>query len=82
MAPHPATPSATTSPLARVVFPQYGRTDRVVFAEGVTRRLLLDVMSFERRPDALNPRRWATGMAAAGVAATDLRHAIQRGRRR
>lgn len=57
----------------RVVMPQYGRTDRVVFTDDVPRRLLLDVMSFEKRPDVRNPRRWLTGVAAAGVAATAMR---------
>lgn len=49
----------------RVVMPQYGRTSRVVFTDDVPRRMLLDVMSFEKRPDARNPRRMITGGAAA-----------------
>jgi CubicO group peptidase (beta-lactamase class C family) len=53
----------------RVVMPQYGRTVRVVFTDDLPRRLLLDVMSFEKRPDARNPRRMIKGAAAACMAA-------------
>jgi hypothetical protein len=34
----------------RVVMPEYGRSARVVFTDDVPRRLLLDVMSFEKGP--------------------------------
>jgi hypothetical protein len=37
-------------------------------------RLLLDVMSFQKRPDWRNPRRWGAGIAAAGVAGALTRH--------
>ena len=57
----------------RVVMPQYGRTSRVVFTDDGPRRLLLDVMSFEKRPDARNPRRVIKGVAAAGIAAQAIR---------
>ena len=57
----------------RVVMPQYGRSDRVVFTDDTPPRLLLDVMSFEKRPDVRNPRRWVTGVAAAGLVATAAR---------
>ena len=56
----------------RVVMPQYGRTDRVVFTDDTPPRLLLDVMSFEKRPDARNPRRWATAVAAAALVSTAM----------
>jgi len=36
-------------------------------------RLLLDPMSFRRRPDARNPRRWVAGVAAAGAVTVALR---------
>jgi CubicO group peptidase (beta-lactamase class C family) len=57
----------------RVVSPQYGWNLGVVFTEETPPRLLLDVMSFERRPDWQNPRRWATGAAAAAAAAAAAR---------
>ena len=57
----------------RVVMPQYGRTVRVVFTDDRPRRLLLDVMSFEKRPDARNPRRVIESVAAAGIAAQAIR---------
>jgi hypothetical protein len=53
----------------RVVMPAYGRTDRVAFTDESPRRLLLDVMSFEKRPDVRNPRRLLAGVATAGIAA-------------
>jgi hypothetical protein len=57
----------------RVEFPKYGKTWRVVFTEDTPPRLLLDVLSFQKRPDWRNPRRWATGIAAAGVASAVIR---------
>jgi CubicO group peptidase (beta-lactamase class C family) len=62
----------------RVEFPSYDKTWRAVFTEDTPPRLLLDVMSFQKRPDWKNPRRWATGIAVAGAAAAA---AQQRGRR-
>jgi hypothetical protein len=53
----------------RVAYPQYGWTLSVVFTEESPPRLLLDLMSFEKRSDWRNPRRWATGAAAAAAAA-------------
>ena len=57
----------------RIYFPEFGMNLRVVFdggpEGGPATRLLLDLMSFERRPDLRNPRPWVTGVAAAGVAA-------------
>jgi CubicO group peptidase (beta-lactamase class C family) len=56
----------------RVVYPQYGWTQRVVFTEDSPPRLLLEAMSFEKRSDWRNPRRWATGATAAAAAAVTL----------
>ena len=41
--------------------------------EGTATRLLMDVMSFERRPDLRNPRPWVTGGLAVGAAALAIR---------
>ena len=57
----------------RVVMPQYGRTVRVVFTDDLPRRLLLDVMSFEKRPDARNPRRVVMCVAAVAISAQAIR---------
>ena len=64
----------------RVVMPAYGRTDRVVFTNEAPPRLLLDVMSFEKRPNTRNPRRWVTGVAAAGLLVTATRRHRRRSR--
>jgi CubicO group peptidase (beta-lactamase class C family) len=70
----------------RVHVPDYGMELRVVFAGGprggAAARLLLDMMSFERRPDLLNPRPWVTGVAAAGVATLAIRGVSVQGRER
>jgi hypothetical protein len=57
----------------RVVLPAYARTSRVVFTGGARPRMFLDVMSFEKRPELGNPRRWLIGMAAAATAAAAIR---------
>ena len=57
----------------RVESPRYAKTWRVVFTDDMPPRLLLDVMSFQKRPDWKNPRRWATGIAAASVAGAMIR---------
>jgi CubicO group peptidase (beta-lactamase class C family) len=57
----------------RVEFPRYDKTWRVVFTADTPPRLLLDVMSFQKRPDWRNPRRWGAGIAAAGVADAMIR---------
>jgi CubicO group peptidase (beta-lactamase class C family) len=64
----------------RVEIPEYGKHYRVVFTrpEGGEMRLLMEVLSFRKRPDARNPRRWANVALAAG--ATTL--AVQRLSRR
>jgi CubicO group peptidase (beta-lactamase class C family) len=62
----------------RIYFPEFGMDLRVVFdggsKEGAATRLLLGVMSLERRPDFRNPRLWATGVAAAGAAVLAVRN--------
>lgn len=57
----------------RVEFPSYDKTWRVVFTEDTPPRLLLDVLSFQQRPDWKNPRRWAAGVTVAGAAAAVMR---------
>jgi len=61
----------------RIYFPEFGMNLRVVFDgrshEGKATRLLLDLMSFERRPDLRNPRPWVTGGLAVGTAALAMR---------
>ena len=58
----------------RVEFPRYDKTWRVVFTDDTPPRLLLDVLSFQKRPDWRNPRRWGAGIAAVGVAGTVIHH--------
>jgi CubicO group peptidase (beta-lactamase class C family) len=61
----------------RIYFPEFGMNLRVVFYSGpqdeTATRLLMDVMSFERRPDFRNPRPWVTGGLAVGTAALAIR---------
>jgi CubicO group peptidase (beta-lactamase class C family) len=61
----------------RIHFPGFGIELRVVFDGGskqrTARRVLLDMMSFERRPDFRNPRRLLTGGLAVGTAALAIR---------
>jgi CubicO group peptidase (beta-lactamase class C family) len=68
---HPDDPE--DSRVYRVEFPRYDKTWRVVFTDDTPPRLLLDVMSFQKRPDWRNPRRWGAGIAAAGVAGAVIR---------
>jgi len=56
----------------RIVYPQYGWSLGVVFTEDTPPRLLLDLMSFEKRRDWENPRQWVRGAAAAGAATAAL----------
>jgi CubicO group peptidase (beta-lactamase class C family) len=53
----------------RVEIPEYGKNLRVVFARAPDggMRLLMDVLSFRKRPDVRNPRRWANAALAAGA---------------
>ena len=64
----------------RIYFPEFGMNLRVVFdggsKQGAATRLLLDLMSFERRPDFGNPRPWVTGGLAAGTAALAIRSVL------
>ena len=67
----------------RAELPEFGLSVPVVFSGapgdgGAATRLVLDLMSFRRRPGARNPRRWVNGAAAAGAVAL----AVQCGRRR
>jgi hypothetical protein len=66
----------------RIYFPEFGMDFRVVFdggpKDGAATRLLLDVMSFERRPDFRNPRPWVTGGLAVGTAALAIRSVLRR----
>jgi CubicO group peptidase (beta-lactamase class C family) len=61
----------------RSYFPEFGMEFRVVFdggpEEGMATHLLMDMMSFERRPDLRNPRPWVTGGLAVGAAALAVR---------
>jgi Beta-lactamase len=67
----------------RVEPPGYGKSLRVVFSGGPEKggtatRLLLDLMSFRRRPEVRNPRRWVNGALAAGTAALAIRRGLHR----
>jgi hypothetical protein len=69
----------------RVEFPGYGKTSRVVFTrrqEGgrATMRLLMDVLSFQKRPNIRNPRRWVNGALGLGAASLVLRQLRRHGR--
>jgi hypothetical protein len=55
--------------------PEFGTETRVVFSDD---RLLLEVMSFRKRPDVRNPRPWVTAVPAAGAAALAVRYALRR----
>ena len=70
----------------RVDFSALGKgTLRVVFsgfdATSTTPRLLMDGMSFQKRPDLRNPRPWVAAALSAGAAALTLtiRHRRRRG---
>ena len=67
----------------RVEFPKFGLSARVVFGEsaedaGTQPRLLMDVMSFRKRPDSRNPRLWLNGTLAAGATAFAVRRLCRR----
>ena len=67
----------------RVEFPNYGKNSRVMFSRGpedggAPMRLLLDVMSLQKRPEVRNPRRWVNGGLAAGAAALAIRRGLRR----
>jgi hypothetical protein len=67
----------------RIYFPEFGMNLRVVFdsgpPDGTAMRLLMDVMSFERRPDFRNPRPWLTGGLTVGAAALAIRAIVRHG---
>jgi CubicO group peptidase (beta-lactamase class C family) len=65
----------------RVEFPEFGFSFRVVFSGGsedrvTATRLLMDLMSFHKRPGVRNPRRWVNGVAATGAVALAIRHGL------
>ena len=64
----------------RIYFPEFGMNLRVVFDggpnDGRATRLLLDVMSFDRRSDFRNPRPWVTGGVAVATAALAVRRVL------
>jgi CubicO group peptidase (beta-lactamase class C family) len=66
----------------RIYFPEFGMELRVVFDGGSNgrpaTRLLLDMMSFEKRPAFGNPRPWLTGGLAVGTAALAIRSVLHR----
>jgi CubicO group peptidase (beta-lactamase class C family) len=67
----------------RVEIPEYGQTHRVVFKparenRGTPARLLIDVMSFRKRPDTRNPRRLAGGALLAAVTTAGVRRRRRR----
>lgn len=66
----------------RVALPGYDKTLQVVFTEDTPQRLLLELMSFAKRPDRQNPRRLAAGITAAGVAAAAIGRRRHRRRQR
>jgi hypothetical protein len=62
----------------RVEFPEYGKNYRLVFNRGSeeagsSTQLLMDVVSFRKRPEIRNPRRWVNGTLAAGATALAVR---------
>lgn len=61
--------------------PEHGINLRVVFSESPEEgqtgtRLLTDMFSFRKRPDARNPRRLASGALLAGATAVAIRPLI------
>ena len=67
----------------RVEVPQFGRTSRVVFSNGLRdggapTRLLLDLYSFQKRPGISNPRRWVNAVAATGAVSLASRAVLRR----
>ena len=67
----------------RVEIPEYGKSSRVVFSGrpedgGAAMRLLMDVMSLQKRPEVRNPRLWLNGVLAAGAVALAIRRGLHR----
>ncbi|HEU4528742.1 MAG TPA: serine hydrolase domain-containing protein [Actinomycetota bacterium] len=67
----------------RVEIPEYGKHYRVVFtrSEGGEMRLLMEVLSFRKRPDARNPRRLLRAGVAVGAASVAARRVRSRASR-
>jgi hypothetical protein len=68
----------------RVEVPEFGYNLRVAFSKGpddgaTATRLLIELLSFRKRPGVRNPRRWLTGVAAAGAVAAAIRHSRHHG---
>jgi hypothetical protein len=68
----------------RAELSEFGMSVPVVFSQksegGMTAtRLLIDLFSFRKRPDVRNPRRWVTGVAAAGAVTLAIRHRLSHG---
>jgi CubicO group peptidase (beta-lactamase class C family) len=65
----------------RIHVPENGMELRVVFQDGPrgqsAMHLLLDLMSFRRRSDKRNPRRWLTGVVTGGVATLGVRSVLR-----
>jgi hypothetical protein len=62
----------------RIEMPEYGINLRVVFTQSreqgrTVTRLLTDTFSFQKRPDARNPRPWIQGALLAGATAIAVR---------
>jgi CubicO group peptidase (beta-lactamase class C family) len=69
----------------RAEFSEFGLSMPVVFsgaseAGAADTRLVLDLMSFRKRPGVRNPRRWVNGAAAAGAVALAIRCGRRHGR--
>jgi len=45
---------------------------------GAAMRLLMEVMSLQKRPEVRNPRLWLNGVLAAGAAALAIRRGLHR----
>lgn len=58
--------------------PEFGTTHRIVFNPPSGSRtagcLLMDLFSLRQRPEAYNPRRWASSLAMPGAVALTIRH--------
>ena len=62
----------------RIEIPEYGMNLRVVFSQSpkdgqTVTRLLTDMFTFQKRPDARNPRPWLEGAILAGATAIAVR---------
>jgi CubicO group peptidase (beta-lactamase class C family) len=67
----------------RADLPEFGKSPRVVFSGGpeqggAATRLLMDLMSLQKRPEVRNPRPWMNGVLAAGAAALAIRRGLHR----